>query len=83
MSKNDLIILANIFSDMNDFIDQIIPPKSWMSTMLRRYLFLYRDELVKRIGERKTLKCHESKLYAEFQRVAKTKTIMRLERKCK
>lgn len=72
MGKADLIILAQIFSDMNDFINQIVPPKSWMSNMLRRYLFLYRDELIKRILSRQTFNRYKGFKALDFEKIAKS-----------
>lgn len=73
MSKIDLQILANLFSDMNDFIDQIIPPKSWMSSLLRQYLFCYRDELINRILQRQTFNRYKGFKGFDFKRIAQSK----------
>lgn len=72
MSKADLIILARIFSDMNDFINQMVPPKSWLSSYLRRRLFLYRDELIKRILSRQTFNRYKGFKALDFEKIAKS-----------
>lgn len=74
MSKVDLKILAQIFSDMNDYINQLVPSNSWMSDPLRGYLFLYRDELIKRILAKSDLcfKKYKDFKSVDFEKIAKS-----------